>query len=66
MSGQDLTDFLSAWVYGDTVPPMPGHPDWTSDPVTAATARALTTASDESARGLEVSERQGGKTLPRY
>ena len=66
VSGQDLTDFLRAWVYGDTVPPMPGHPDWTSDPVTAAAARARSAASADSVRGLELPQRHGGKTLPRY
>ena len=66
VSGQDLTDFLGAWVYGDTVPPMPGHPDWTSDPVTSATARAQSAASADSVRGLELPRRQGAKTLPRY
>ena len=65
VSGQDLTDFLGAWVYGDTVPPMPGHPDWTADPVTAA-ARARTAASADPMRGLELSQRQGGKALSRY
>jgi aminopeptidase N len=34
VSGQDLTAFLQAWLYGTTTPPMPGHPDWTADPVT--------------------------------
>jgi aminopeptidase N len=66
VSGEDLSDFLSAWVYGNTVPPMPGHPDWTSDPVTAATARALSAVSADSVRELELPQRQGGKTLPRY
>jgi aminopeptidase N len=66
VSGQDLSAFLRAWVYGDTVPPMPGHPDWTADPVTASAARALSAMSMDSARGLELSQRQGGKTLPRY
>src|SRR5215208_1053829 len=59
VSGQDLTDFLSAWVYGDTVPPMPGHPDWTSDPVPAPAPSA---ASADSVRELELPQRQGGKT----
>ena len=66
VSGQDLTDFLRAWVYGDTVPAMPGHPDWTSDPVTAAAERALADLSADPVRQLEVPQRQGGKTLPRY
>ena len=30
---RDLRGFLRAWVYGTTTPPMPGHPDWTVDPV---------------------------------
>ncbi|MBB5122205.1 M1 family metallopeptidase [Streptomyces eurocidicus] len=28
VSGQDLTQFLRAWLYEATTPPMPGHPDW--------------------------------------
>ena len=63
VSNQDLTDFLGAWVYGDTVPPMPGHPDWTSDPVTPAASRALSAAPAEYVRALELPQRQGGKTL---
>ncbi|MEA2136179.1 MAG: hypothetical protein QOC68_4088 [Solirubrobacteraceae bacterium] len=43
---RDLTGFLRAWLYGDRTPPMPGHPDWTSDPVqqSAPHARALAPA----------------------
>jgi hypothetical protein len=34
--------FLRDWLYGETTPPMPGHPDWKADPVVeAAPARAL-------------------------
>jgi aminopeptidase N len=40
VSGQDLTGFLNAWIYGTTTPPMPGHPDWAVDPA-GATAQAL-------------------------
>ena len=40
VSHRNLTRFLRDWLYGDTVPPMPGHPDWTADPVTAAASRA--------------------------
>ena len=29
-SGRDLKPFLSAWLYGEVVPPMPKHPDWKS------------------------------------
>lgn len=36
VAGRDLGPFLRAWVYGTTTPPMPGHPDWTVDPVGAA------------------------------
>jgi aminopeptidase N len=25
--------FLRDWVYGEKTPPMPGHPDWTVNPV---------------------------------
>ena len=41
VSGQNLTTFLSDWVYGTKTPPMPGHPDWTVTPA-GATARTLT------------------------
>ena len=30
---RDLSGFLNAWLYGETTPRMPGHPDWTVDPV---------------------------------
>ena len=35
VAGRDLGAFLHAWLYDETTPPMPGHPDWTVDPVTA-------------------------------
>jgi aminopeptidase N len=39
---RDLSGFLGAWLYGETTPPMPGHPDWTVDPVQEeVTAQAL-------------------------
>ena len=39
---RDLRGFLNAWIYGGTTPPMPGHPDWTADPVEeGVTARSL-------------------------
>jgi aminopeptidase N len=43
--------FLARWVFGETVPPMPGHPDWVSPPATDAPVAA---ASRMSARGLEL------------
>jgi aminopeptidase N len=38
VAGRDLRAFLRAWLYGTTTPPMPGHPDWTVDPVTESPA----------------------------
>jgi aminopeptidase N len=37
-----VVPFLEDWLYGTTVPPMPGRPDWVADPaaVTAAAARS--------------------------
>jgi aminopeptidase N len=32
VAGRDLRGFLDAWLYGATVPPMPGHPDWATTP----------------------------------
>jgi aminopeptidase N len=52
VSHRNLTGFLRDWLYGDTVPPMPGHPDWTADPVTAGAPAARSAA--PSARGLEL------------
>jgi aminopeptidase N len=40
VSGQDLTGFLRAWLYADRTPAMPGHPDWTVQPMTTAAASA--------------------------
>ncbi|MEB8341831.1 M1 family metallopeptidase [Streptomyces endophyticus] len=33
LTGRDLSGFFDAWLYGKKTPPMPGHPDWKSDPV---------------------------------
>jgi aminopeptidase N len=33
IAGRDLTAFLEEWLYGTTTPQMPGHPDWTVNPV---------------------------------
>ncbi|MEU3984843.1 M1 family metallopeptidase [Streptomyces sp. NPDC026672] len=33
VAGRDLTGFLEPWLYGPDTPPMPGHPDWRTDPV---------------------------------
>jgi aminopeptidase N len=56
VSGQDLTAFLTDWLYGTTTPAMPGHPDWTVDPVpsepTVAARSAVRQPSFENPRGL--------------
>ncbi|MET3424576.1 aminopeptidase N [Actinoplanes tereljensis] len=45
VSGQNLTAFLTDWLYGTKTPPMPGHPDWTVNPWPApAGAQASTLA----------------------
>jgi aminopeptidase N len=33
VAGRDLKPFLTPWLYGPHTPPMPGHPDWRTDPV---------------------------------
>ncbi|WP_240797990.1 M1 family metallopeptidase, partial [Streptomyces sp. F001] len=33
VAGEDLTPFLTPWLYGAQTPPMPGHPDWQVEPV---------------------------------
>ncbi|MEU5595183.1 M1 family metallopeptidase [Streptomyces sp. NPDC020298] len=33
VAGRDLKPFLTPWLYGAHTPPMPGHPDWRTDPV---------------------------------
>jgi aminopeptidase N len=48
---RDLTGFLRDWLYGTTVPAMPGHPDWTADPVQEA-AQAKSRAQPRSAADL--------------
>jgi aminopeptidase N len=43
VSGRNLRSFLRDWLYGETIPPMPGHPDWTANPVGAESGlRTLT------------------------
>ena len=43
VSHRDVTGFLRKWLYGETTPRMPGHADWTADPVVEqpAAVRAL-------------------------
>jgi aminopeptidase N len=33
VAGRHVRPFLEDWVYGTNTPPMPGHPDWTVNPV---------------------------------
>ncbi len=44
VSHRPLTHFLRSWLYGRTTPPMPGHPGWTVDPVTAQAPTSELTA----------------------
>jgi aminopeptidase N len=53
---RDLTAFLTAWLYGATTPPMPGHPDWTVDPV-GSPAPSGAPAAQERATTLSVRKR---------
>lgn len=41
---RNLTAFLREWVYGTKVPPMPGHPEWVTEPPARTTKRAPTAA----------------------
>lgn len=52
-SGKDLRDFMQKWVYGEKTPPMPGHPDWTVDPVTPEATAAATTKVAHNAHGAK-------------
>lgn len=38
VTGQDQSGFLRDWLYGTKTPRMPGHPDWTVNPVGPALA----------------------------
>lgn len=31
VAGEDLSGFLTGWLYGERTPPMPGHPRWRPD-----------------------------------
>ena len=54
ISGQDLTAFLEAWLFGATTPPMPGHPDWTVDPVEPPAPRAPQSLAGGASRAAQV------------
>jgi len=62
---RDLRTFLLAWLYGTRTPPMPGHPDWTVDPVPAsaralAAARTALAATPQTAHFVELVRRARG------
>jgi aminopeptidase N len=63
VAGRDLGPFLREWLYGDATPPMPGHPDWTVDPVQEPAP--VMAPSSLSIRGLEL-RGPGGMSLRRY
>jgi aminopeptidase N len=48
VSHRDLRSFLRDWLYGTEVPPMPGHPDWTADPVQEMTTQSRAFAAPDS------------------
>jgi aminopeptidase N len=54
VSHRNLTSFLRHWLYDSTIPPMPGHPDWTSPPATATAAVSARSAALPTARALEL------------
>ena len=54
VSHRNLTSFLRGWLYGDSIPPMPGHPDWTSPAATPAAAKSARSAAFPTARALEL------------
>jgi aminopeptidase N len=50
VAGRDLDGFLSAWLYGTTTPPMPGHPEWTVSPAQPADSAAAAVAAGAGSR----------------
>ena len=55
---RSLVPFLHEWLYGTTIPPMPGHPDWTAAPATAAAASASAARTERAgARGRPLAKR---------
>jgi aminopeptidase N len=60
VSHRDLTGFLRDWLYGTKTPAMPGHPEWTVDPVGAASPQAESPAQSPPAPSL------GARWLQRY
>jgi aminopeptidase N len=47
---RDLRGFLEDWVYGTETPPMPGHPDWTVNPVPEGAQALRTSAAGRAVR----------------
>ena|GEM_PF-1371601 len=44
VAGTDLSRFLEDWLRSDTLPPMPGHPDWASPPLPTGSAAPAASA----------------------
>jgi aminopeptidase N len=52
VSGQNLTAFLRDWLYGTKTPAMPGHPDWTVNPVKTHKTTTVTSAAARLRHGI--------------
>jgi aminopeptidase N len=57
VSQQDVTAFLTDWLYGTVTPAMPGHPDWTVTPPSLIATEAVDAAAPAA---------HGGSPLLRY
>ncbi|MFE2149710.1 M1 family metallopeptidase [Streptomyces lavendulae] len=50
-AGRDLAAFLEPWLYGQTTPPMPGHPEWSGSPAPKPTPKTAPKAAPKAAPG---------------
>ncbi|MFE2853162.1 M1 family metallopeptidase [Streptomyces lavendulae] len=50
-AGRDLAAFLEPWLYGQTTPPMPGHPEWSGSPAPKPTPKTAPKAAPGAAPG---------------
>ncbi|MFD8291700.1 M1 family metallopeptidase [Streptomyces lavendulae] len=50
-AGRDLAAFLEPWLYGQTTPPMPGHPEWSGSPAPKPTPTTAPKAAPKAAPG---------------
>ena len=63
VAGRDLSGFLDDWLRSDTLPPMPGHPDWVSVPGGTPTPQGSATPPGSAKPGGSVGPE--GSTSPR-